>query len=221
MTEPILKSDKLTGHLAKLADLKSRAKQSNAEVQRLTKITHPQYLESTVRTVVNEKDDIHRANGVVLSTGDEKDAAARKAEELSRTLAGQPLADLTSVEDQLRAEHRQWSAIEEAIEFVHREIKSEKTALAVAYCKQRKPDHDRLMVKLCASLLETHKAFIEFYALKRHLVDNDVGLIGLCLTTPDFLDAPNNPYSDMADFFRAAKKEGFISKVPPELELPR
>jgi hypothetical protein len=38
---------------------------------------------------------------------------------------------------------------------------------------------------------------------------------------PDFLGAPDDPYSEMASFLTAAKKEGFISKVPAELELRR
>ena len=220
MTEPILNSPKLTGVNAKKAELKPRAKHWNDERHRLTKILSPQYMDETVIRIDDvKKDAANRKGAIPTDVIDETAEAARRAEDLRRTLAGQPLADLTSVEDQLRAEHRQWSAIEEAIEFVHREIKSEKTALAVAYCKQRRPDHDRLMVKLCASLLETHKTWAELYALKRHLVDEGVGLIGLCQTMPDFLGAPIDPYSEFADFLRLAKKEGFINSVPNELEL--
>ena len=143
MTEPIIKSEKLTTLLGDLAKLKARAKQSSAEVQRLTKITHPQYLEATVRTVVNEKEDINRHDGVTNNGVDEKDAAARKAEELRRTLVGQPLADLTSVEEQLRAEHRQWAAIEEAVEFCYawdqgREDRARSHLLQAAQARSRR-----------------------------------------------------------------------------------
>ncbi len=219
MTEPILKSDKLAGLNAKKAELRASAKLWNTERHRLAKILSPQYHEVTVTRIDDVLKDAANRKGAVTGVIDETAEAARKAEELRRTLAGEPLANPSSIEEQLRVSNKQLTAVEDALEYVNGEIRSEKTALAIAYSKQRRPDHDRLMAKLCASLLETHKAWGEVYALKRHLVDEGVGLIGLCLTMPDFLGAPVDPYSDMADFFRAAKKEGFINAVPNELVL--
>src|SRR5229473_3685760 len=218
MTEPILKSDKLTSLNAKKAELRASAKLWNTERHRLAKILSPQYLDETVTRIDDVQKEAATKKGAVTGVIDETAEAARKAEELRRTLAGEPLANPISIEEQLRVANKQLTAVEDALEYVNGEIKREKTALAIAYSKQRKVDHDRLMVKLCSSLLETHKAWGDVYALKRHLIDNEIGLIGLCLTMPDFLGAPVDPYSDMADFFRAAKKDGFISKVPADLE---
>ncbi len=220
MTEPILNSPKLTGVNAKKAELKPRAKHWNDERHRLTKILSPQYMDETVIRIDDvKKDAANRKGAIPTDVIDETAEAARRAEDLRRTLAGQPLANPTSIEEQLRVANKQLTAVEDALDYLNGEIRSEKKALAIAYSKQRKPDHDRLMVKLCASLLETHKTWAELYALKRHLVDEGVGLIGLCQTMPDFLGAPIDPYSEMADFFRAAKKEGFINAVPQELVL--
>jgi hypothetical protein len=220
MTEPILKSEKLTGFLAKKAEQRASAKHWNDERHRLARILSPQYLDVTVTRVDDvRKEAATRQGAVVPDVVDEAAQAALKAEVLRRTLAGEPLANPTSIEEQLRVANKQLTAVEDALEYLDGEIKTERAALAIAYSKQRKPEHDRLMVKVCASLLETHKAWGEVYALKRHLIDNDVGLIGLCLTMPDFLGAPNDPYSDCADFLRAAKKEGFINAVPNKLVL--
>ncbi len=220
MTEPILKSDKLTSLNAKKAELRASAKLWNTERHRLAKILSPQYLDVTVTRIDDvQKEAANRKGAIPTGVIDETAEAARKAEELRRTLAGEPLANPSSIEEQLRVANKQLTAVEDALEYVNGEIKREKTALAIAYSKQRKVDHDRLMVKLCSSLLETHKAWGDVYALKRHLIDNEIGLIGLCLTMPDFLGAPVDPYSDCADFLRLAKKDGFISKVPADLEL--
>jgi len=219
MNEPILKSEKLAGLLAKKAELRASAKHWNTERHRLAKILSPQYLDVTVLRIDDVLKDAATKKGAVTGVIDETAEAARKAEELRRTLAGEPLANPSSIEELLRVANKQLTAVENALEYVDGEIKREKTALAVAYCKQRMPDHNRLMVKFCASLLETHKVWGELFALKRHLVDEGVGLIGLCQTMPDFLGAPIDPYSEMADFFRAAKKEGFINAVPQELVL--
>jgi len=56
-----------------------------------------------------------------------------------------------------------------------------------------KPKHDALMESLCKKLLEVHGAWLAVYDLKNHLIGSEVGLHGLCLTTADFLGAPNNP----------------------------
>ncbi len=218
---PVLNSEKHTGFLAKKAELKASSKHWNDEIPRLAKILSPQYLDVTVTRVDDViKDAATRAGAVPAATVvDEAAQAALKAEELRRTIAGEPLANPSSIEEQLRVANRQLTAVENALDYLDGEFKREKTALRIAYSKQKKPEHDRLMIKACASLLETHKAWGELFALKRHLIDNDVGLIGLCLTTPDFLGAPIDPYSEMADFFRAAKKEGFINAVPNELVL--
>jgi hypothetical protein len=223
----VLKSPKLTSLLEDRDKLKARAPQSRAEVWRLTKQLSPQAHDATV-SVVMDDDAPTRARiglkggrnekGVVYTGGlDEQDEAARREDALKRTLAGDPLAESIDIKAQLEREHRQWSAIEDAIEFRNREIERERAVLAIQYCKELKPKHDDIMRKLSKSLLETHAAWLELFNLKRHLVDNEVGLRGLCLTLPNFLGAPNDKHNEMADFLNTAKRDSFIKEVPEEL----
>jgi hypothetical protein len=207
---------------------KAKAKNSGAEVWRLNKLRSPQLHDATVIRVTDADAPTKAFIGIkktrdrpgVVSTGtDDKTEAARVDDILKRTLADEPLADSVAVEEQIEKEQRQWSAYEQAIEFLTREIDKEKAVLAIQYSKQLKPQHDELMRKLCKPLLEFHAAYCELYALKRHLIDNEVGLRGLCLTLPDFLSEPSNKYSEMADFFRALKRENYIKEVPKELRL--
>jgi hypothetical protein len=220
----ILKSEKLTALLQDRDKLKARAEQSRAEVWRLTKVQSPQIHDATV-TRFTDPAPLQKAyigikkplgQGVVSTGLDEQEEAARKEDILKRTLAGEPLAESTDIKAQLEREHRQGAAIEHAIEFVTREIEREKAVLAIQYCKELKPKYDDLLRRVCKPMLELHTAWSELYALKMHLVDSEVGLRGICLTMPDFLSTPNNQYSEMADFFRAVKREGYISKIPAE-----
>jgi hypothetical protein len=220
MTEQILKSDKLAALQLQKTQLRPRIKRWNDERIRLAKILSPQYLAETVRRVDDVVKEAASKAGASAATVDPIETT-RRAEVLQRTLAGEQVADGESAEVQLRNANMQLQALEDAMEFLDKEIRFEKKLLAIAYSKQNKHLHDNLMAKLCESLLKTHAAWGELFALKRHLIDSDVGLRGLCLTTPDFLGVPVDPYSDCADFFRAAKKDGFVDAVPKVLVLPR
>jgi hypothetical protein len=215
----ILKSDKLASLLEGRDKLKVRAAQSRAEILRLTKIVFPQHIDVTVIRIANTKDKVAeaaRSPGITLIGADEQETALND-DILKRTLAGEPLSHTTGSKEKLDQEHRQLSAIENAIEFLDREIYKEKTALASQYCKTRLPDHDAKMKRLYAGLLETHSAWLDLYEMKRQLIDSGIGLRGICLNLPEsFLSTPNNSYSEMAEFFRIGKLEGYISKIPAE-----
>jgi hypothetical protein len=219
-SNPILNSPKLTALLEDRDKLKAKAEHCRAEVWRMTQIVSPQFHDATVRTVINEKDEAAQKKAVV-STGinNEQDEAARKKDALERTLKGEPIADSTSTKEKLENEHRQWAAYESAIEHLNREIDRERTTLSIQYCKEQRPRYDDLVKKVCKPMLELHAAWSELNDLKRHLIDNSIGLHGLCLTMPDFLSTPNNPHSEMADFFRAVKREKYINSIPKEYQL--
>jgi hypothetical protein len=227
--DPLPKSEKLTALLSDLDKLKAKAKQSQTEVWRLTKRLSPQLLDSTVIRTTDADAPAAAFIGIktpldkpgVVSTGTEdKNEAARNNDILQRTLAGESLAGSTDIKAQLELEHRQWSAYEQAIEFLEREIEREKAILADEYSKKLKPKHDDLMRQLCKPMLEMHAAWASVYDLKRHLIDTGVNLRGLCLTLPEsFLSTPSNKYSELAEFLRAAKREGYIKEIPSELEL--
>jgi hypothetical protein len=129
MTPAILKSDKLTELLQSLETQKSKAKQSQAEVWRLTTLLSPQLHDSTViRTTDNETPTAAfvgikttRDKPGVVSTGTEDQSeAARKDDILKRTLAGESLEGSTDIKALLEREHRQWAAYESAIEHLNR-----------------------------------------------------------------------------------------------------
>jgi hypothetical protein len=221
MTEQILKSDKLAALQLQKTQLRPRIKRWNDERIRLARILSPQYLDITVSRVDDVAKETASKAGATAATGEDATETARRAEALQRTLAGQQVANGESVEIQLRNANLQLQALEDAMEFLDKEIRVEKKLLAIAYSKTMKPKHDDRMRRLCASLLNTHAIWTELFSLKRNLIEAEVGLIGLCLIEPSFLGVPVDPYSDCADFFRAAKKDGFVDAVPKALVLPR
>ena len=186
----LLTSPKLTALKEDLQRLKAGAAQSRATVWQLTQRLNPQSHDATVRRVENYNDrkDKGAEAGVLITGADsERAEAARKAEALKRTLEGKPLADSDGAREQLEKAHREWAAFEDAAEFRTREIQVERNALAVEYTKKIRPKHDELMEKLGKPALELHSALLEIYELRRHLIDNGVGLRGLCLNLPEFV----------------------------------
>ncbi len=215
-----LKSATLTALEEDRDKLKAKSKQSQAAVLRLSKILSPQSLDVTVTRVDDLRKEAATAKAVA-ATGviSEQEEAARKADELQRTLNGESLADAASTREKFEREQRQWAAYESAIEFRTREIERAKTALAIEYCKTLKPTYDALMKRFCRPMLEAHAILLELHELKQHLIDTQAGLRGICLNLPDFLSAPNNQYSELADWFRAMKREGYINAIPKEFKL--
>jgi hypothetical protein len=226
--DPILTSDKLTADTQNKKRLLASAAQSRSEIWRFTKILYPEqtYDETSITTwdagtaTVARIGLLKTTQKKVVASTDDQDDAARKREAIKRTLAGEPIETPTTIREQFESEQRKLSATLDAIEFLTREIERETTALAIEYSNTKmKPKHDALMKSFCQKQAEAHAVWSEIYELKRHSIDNGVGLRGLFLTTPDFLGAPNNPHSEMAEFFRAAKNGGFISSVAKELRL--
>jgi hypothetical protein len=224
----VLNSPKLTALVEGRGLQKANYARSRVEIWRLTKLLSPQLHDLTVIRTTDPDAPTAAFIGLkksrdqpgVVSTGmGEQEVAASNEEILKRTLAGEPLADATDVKEQLAKEHRQCGAYQAAIEHLDREIAREKTILAKEHCKQLQQKEKELMVRICKPMLEMHAAYSEAYGLKRHLIDNEIGLHGLCLTLPEFLSTPNNPHSEFADFLRAAKREGYIKEIPSELRL--
>jgi hypothetical protein len=224
---PILTSPRLTSLIEARDKQKANSARSRAEVWRLTKMTSPQLLDSTVTRTVDADAPTAAFIGIktprdkpgVLSTGTEdKNEAARKDDILKRTLAGESLAGSTDVKAQLELEHRQWAAYEAAYEHLTREIDREKTVLAKEYCKRLRPKENELMVRICKQMLELRAAYSEAYDMKRHLIDNEIYCHGIFLDLPEFLSTPNDKHSEMSTFLRAAHCKGYIKEVS-ELRL--
>jgi len=215
-----LKSEKLAAFRADVDKLKTRAAQSNTERLRLTKILHPQFTESTVQRFTPKelalKANLYNKPNVSTNPNFATDEAARKADALKRTLAGEPLENSADTKAKLEHEKKQSAAIDDAIEFLTREINRERSALSIQYCNQLKPKEAALMSIICKSMVELHAAWSELYNLKRHLIDSEVGLRNICHTLPDFLGAPNDRQGDFAQFCRDAHKLGFMKSIPAE-----
>lgn len=222
-------SPKLTELVQKRETLKTKSKASQAEATRLNKLLHPQWLNETVIRVTDADPPTTAfigikprpdALGVVSIGGASQHDDARKQEALERTLAGHSLADTSSIQEQRDRELRQVAAFEDAIEFVSREIEQEKNILADEYAKSLGLKHQEQMAALCKAMFDVHTKWTEVYNLKRHLIDSGVGLRrGLCGSMPEFLGSPNDPYNDMAGFFAAAKRQGYIREVPQTMQL--
>jgi hypothetical protein len=225
--DPILTSVKLTTDTANKTRLLASAAQSRAEIWRLTTLLAPASCYDETSTTTWDADVATVARIGLLKTtstrkavsNDGKDESAKKKEAIERTLAGETIETPTSIQQLRDSEETKLTATLDAIEFLTAEIAREKTALAIEYSKKMKPKHDAIMGRVCKTILEARTAYAELYDLKRHLIDNEIGLRGLCLTTPDFLGAPNDAYSDMATFLQAAKVDGFISAVPVGMRL--
>ena len=111
----------------------------------------------------------------------------------------------------------EWRAIEEAKEIQLRRIAQLKKQAETKLCHSLKPAHDKIMARLCKSLVETHAAYVDLFRMKRGLANNGIGFCGLFNVEPEFLDPPTDRTTHLADFFRDAKKVGYITSVPAEL----
>ncbi|WP_079567210.1 hypothetical protein [Bradyrhizobium erythrophlei] len=225
--DPILTSDKLTDDTQNKARLLASSAQSRAKIWNFTKLLSPASCYDETSSTTWDADTTTVARIGLLKTtmkkqvvsADNRDEAARKKEAIERTLAGEVIVTPSSIQQQLDSEQIKLSATLDAIDFLTGEIQREKMKLAIEYSKKMRPKHDALMKTFCQKQLEALSVWSELFNLKSHLIDNG-GLHGLCLNLPAaFLGAPNDPYSDMADFFRSAKNDGHISAVPKEMRL--
>ena len=200
-----------------LRRLMASSAQRQAVVFDLTSRINPQFHVETVRRVDNATDTSKHAGVVTTGAISELDEATRKADAIQRAIAGESPTDHSSIEEQIARETRSWKAEEDACEFLRRQIEAKETVVAIAYSKTKMPLHNSQMARLGKVMLEAHSILCEAYDLQRHLIDNRVGLRGLYLNLPSFLSAPNDKYSDFADWFRAMKREGHISAIPKEM----
>jgi hypothetical protein len=225
MAVPVLTSPALTELTQKRDALSVKAKASKANKVRLGKLLYPQWVNETVVRVTDVEAPTAAFIGlkprrdqvsVVATESVEPDEAAIRA----RTLAGESLADMPSIKEQLEKENRQYAAYEDAISHLDREIERERDRLNAEYSKSLEPKHDEQMRKLLATALDMHTAWFEIHSMKHELIDSGIGLRnGLYLTLPEFLPNPSDPYSQMADWFRAVKAAGYIKEVPASLRM--
>lgn len=131
-------------------------------------------------------------------------------------LAGKEMPSTTDIEGELRRTKAEWQAIEAAKEFQQRKIYELKAAAERKLCESLRPHHDKLLTRLCKGLADVHATYTELYGMKRHLAGNGYRFCGLFAVEPEFLESPTSRTTDLADFFREAKKAGYISSIPAE-----
>ena len=131
-------------------------------------------------------------------------------------LAGKEVPTSIDIESELKRGMAEWHAIESAKEIQVRKIEESKKAAERKLCDSLRPEHDKLVTRLCKSLAETHAAYIELFRMKRHLAGNGIGFCGLFAVEPEFLDPPTDRTTHFADFFRDAKTAGYVSTIPAE-----
>jgi hypothetical protein len=215
-------SDKLASHDRNKAQTKALAAASTAELLRLTNLTRT---DGVAATVINRTKPATHATIEVWgdpSTNRSTDESTRNAArdtDRDAILSGQPLAEQTDVKMLLAQEHRRRGAIEDALESIERDIRTEKARLAVQYSKELKPSYDDEMRILFKALVDAHASHVRLNTLRQHLVDSGLGFReGVMQLMPDaFLSHPLNKYSELAAFLHEGKRLGF-TKVPKELQ---
>jgi hypothetical protein len=224
--DPVLTSDTFTSLKENLTKQRASAAHWRGEAWRLTKLLSPASCYDQTSETIWDPDIAVKARIGLLKTTQKKavapaidNEAARREDAIKKTLAGEALVTPVSIREELEAAKLQWTAAEDACEYLEKAIRKEKTSLAIAYRAKLKPKADALIKSFCQKQLEAHAVWSEIYELKQHLLESEVGLCGTLLNLPSFLGAPNDPHSDMADFFRAAKNDGMISSVPKEMRL--
>jgi hypothetical protein len=225
--DPVLTSDTFTSLKETLTKQRVSAAHWRDETWRFTKLLAPVSCYDETSETIWDPDIAKVARIGLLNTTQKKEAAsagdyneaARREDAIKKTLAGEALVTPVSIREELETAKLQWTAAEDACEYLEKEIRKEKTAFAIAYSAKLKPKADALIKSFCQKQLEAHAVWKEIYELKQHLLESEVGLRGMLLNLPEFLGAPNDPYSATADFFRAAKNDGFIKEVPKEMLL--
>ena len=225
--EPVIASVTLTSIKENLTKQRASVAHWRGEAWRLTSLLQPAQCYAETSETIWDADVAKVARIGLLKTTQKKavvsttdqDEAARREDAIKKTLSGAPLVTPVSIQQELDAAKLQWTAAEDACEYLEKEIRKEKTALAIAYSAKIKPKADALIKGFCQKQLEAHAVWKEVYEMKQFLIDNEIGLRGMLLNLPLFLGAPNDPCSDAAEFFRAAKNDGHISAVPVGMRL--
>jgi hypothetical protein len=212
----ILTSPTLTEFETKCDHHKSQSKSVCDEFRRVTKLQREDFLDHTSvtrmmdvskRTISEPPENLA---GRTTGTTVEADAK-RRQDDLERTLRGEPLAERTDTKARLDELNRRAQAEESAINFLEKQIAAEKYKLAVEHCRALKPKEAKIMAALYKALADVHSAHCDLNDMRQTLIDDGIGLRGICLNMPDFLDNPRNKNSNLAEYFHEGHKNGFIN----------
>ncbi len=187
-------------------------------------ITVREPVSPTVTTIENQRSRVRmRGNGhakkikelrskKLAGENNINDSAAR----LAMILADEEIPAASDIDAQITTEMLNWEATIEAERSLKPKLDAARYEASTAILTGLKPEHDAVVKRLLAALVEASAANAELFQLSRDLVDKGVGRrCGVCELMPDFLGVPHK-YSDFAEFMRSAVKAGYLSTLPKE-----
>jgi hypothetical protein len=224
MNYTIPSSEKLKSLEKKRAELKATAAISSAEILRLTNLGRPG---SIGETVVNRTRPATHATIETWSDPSTNRSSDLSAQESARNadrdaiLSGQPLAERTDVKMLLAQQNRRRGALEDGLESIERDIRIEKTRLAIEYSKELRPEYDKEIGIVFKALVDLYPTLLRLNGLKQHLVDNGIGFReGVFAINPEALfDNALNKYSPLATFLNEGVRLQYIKQLPKEFVL--
>ena len=115
-----------------------------------------------------------------------------------------------------RKASNKWSDLHDASELHGRRMREINYAASTRICSKLKPEHDALLRRGFAGLIEFHNAMVEYYQLRNDLRAEDIKFIGICALDPQTITGhPADKQSPLGYLFREAKALG-VSAVPRE-----
>jgi hypothetical protein len=214
----ILASPALTAIDAKLPLHEARLKSYCDQFRSVTKLQRDDFLDHT--SVSNMMDVKHRTiaappeNLAGRQTGHTAESdAKRKQDDLERTLRDEPLAERIDGKVLLDEINRKAQAEDNAIDYLKKQRAAEHYRLAVEHCQKLKPTEAKMMQRLYQALADVHSVYSEIHDMRQGLIEDGIGLRGVFLDMPTFLDNPRSKTSELAEYFRRGAAAGF-TEVP-------
>jgi hypothetical protein len=196
--EPALQ-EQLAALLKTKQGLLDRAKPLADELNRLRGIRNPAYLEPSVRRYTNRE--------FLLKENKHTDPSPKEdpAEVLRKTLAGERI-DVRSIEERIHQTSAELNVLEDALEYIDRQLREVSQKLARAYANSKKPDYDALIKRLAKHLPEVKAAAMELQALRSHLRDN--GSLGglFSIELPEFLMGHRGELASLCEQLKGFEK---------------
>jgi hypothetical protein len=116
-----------------------------------------------------------------------------------------------------RKASNKWSDLVDACELHGKRMRDINYAASKKICDKLKPEHDALMKRGFAGLIDFHNAMVEYYQLRNDLRAEDIKYIGICGLTPHTITgSPTDKQSPLGYLFREAKALGYVSSLPRE-----
>jgi hypothetical protein len=138
---------------------------------------------------------------------------------IARIAAGETIEDEDEADNKVLSKKasNKFSDLSDACDIHGRRMRDIHYSASKTICAKLKSEHDALMKRFFAGLLEVHNASVEYYQLKTDLMAEDIKFIGICGVSPHTIfGSPTDKQSPLGYLFREAKALNYLSKVPAE-----